>query len=116
MSVGEDTCEGGARLDDGVMAKASVAYDDGVDGIFCLTMMMPYRPPAVFARAAMVLRTRWDINRMVLKGLANLWDNGGRIGELGRRAIGYWGWIRARSGIMVVTVHHHSPLCARVNN
>ena len=34
MGIGEGACEGGARLDDGVIAKAIVGYDDGVDGIF----------------------------------------------------------------------------------
>ena len=38
MGIGEGACEGGARLDDGVIAKASVGCDDGVDGIFCLRM------------------------------------------------------------------------------
>ena len=32
--IGEDACEGGVRLDDGVIAKASV---DGVDTMFCST-------------------------------------------------------------------------------
>ena len=43
MGIGEGTCEGGARLDDGVIAKASVGYDDGVNKIFCSTTTMRYR-------------------------------------------------------------------------
>ena len=69
--IGEDACEGGAQLDDGVIAKASVGYDDGVDEMFCSTTALS-TPPTVFAHAAMVVRTRWDINKMVLKALGNL--------------------------------------------
>ena len=43
MGIAEDACEGGERLDEGVVAKAIVGYDDGVDGIFCSTTTMPYR-------------------------------------------------------------------------
>ena len=104
-------------MDDGVIAKASVGCDDGVDGIFLLEDDDDaLLTSAFFPRAAIVMRMRRDINRMVLKGLANLWDNGGWIGELGRRAIGYWGWIRVKREFFMVVTVHRAPLCAQVNN
>ena len=61
--IGEDACEGGARLDDGVIAKASVGYDMMVSTRFFFSATALSMPPTVFARAAMVVRTQGTSTR-----------------------------------------------------